>query len=56
MSGRGGRSGSGSEAPGKLATFSQGGTLVSFTDMEGIDDAEFRGYGIGRFVEKSKKV
>ncbi|KAL7438137.1 hypothetical protein ACHAXH_008394 [Discostella pseudostelligera] len=40
MSGRGG-SGSGSEAPGKLATFSQGDTLVSFADIEGIDDAKF---------------
>ncbi len=41
MSGRGGSSGSGSEAPGKLATFSQGETLVSFADIEGIDDAKF---------------
>ena len=40
MSGRGG-SGSGGEAPGKLATFSQGDTLVSFADIEGIDDAKF---------------
>ena len=40
MSGRGG-SGSGSEAPGKLATFSQGDSLVSFADIEGIDDAKF---------------
>lgn len=41
MSGRGGGSGSGSEAPGKLATFSQGETLISFDDIEGIDDAKF---------------
>ncbi|KAL3807238.1 hypothetical protein ACHAXA_007876 [Cyclostephanos tholiformis] len=35
-----GRSG-GSEAPGKLATFSPGESLVRFEDIEGIDDAKF---------------
>ena len=37
----GGGTGSGSGAPGKLATFSPGEPLVKFDDIEGIDDAKF---------------
>jgi hypothetical protein len=41
MSGGGsGRNGA-SEAPGKLATFSPGESMVKFEDIEGIDDAKF---------------
>ncbi len=41
MSGGGSGRNGGSEAPGKLATFSPGESMVKFEDIEGIDDAKF---------------
>ncbi len=41
MSGGGSGRNGGSEAPGKLATFSPGESMIKFEDIEGIDDAKF---------------
>jgi hypothetical protein len=41
MSGGGSGRNGGNEAPGKLATFSPGESMVKFEDIEGIDDAKF---------------